>query len=141
MQKSFLLFLALSFIQCKTENYPITGTITLPFKTGEKYLSVTESDYQYSYHFIPLETKEESLLSKIFCIKRYNNYLYIHSLFNKSVMIFSDSGKFIKKIPIGRGPGEIMDPLYITIDEQNKQLEILDFFRQIKKYTDRKSVV
>ena len=70
MQKSFLLFLALSFIQCKTENYPITGTITLPFKTGEKYLSVTESDYQYSYHFIPLETKEESLLSKIFCIKR-----------------------------------------------------------------------
>ena len=28
-----------------------------------------------------------------------------------------------------------MDPLYITIDEQNKQLEILDFFRQIKKYT------
>ncbi len=73
MQKSFLLFLALSFIQCKTENYPITGTITLPFKTGEKYLSVTESDYQYSYHFIPLETKEESLLSKIFCIKRYNN--------------------------------------------------------------------
>ena len=91
MQKSFLLFLALSFIQCKTENYPITGTITLPFKTGEKYLSVTESDYQYSYHFIPLETKEESLLSKIFCIKRYNNYLYIHSLFNKSVMIFSDS--------------------------------------------------
>ena len=135
MQKSFLLFLALSFIQCKTENYPITGTITLPFKTGEKYLSVTESDYQYSYHFIPLETKEESLLSKIFCIKRYNNYLYIHSLFNKSVMIFSDSGKFIKKIPIGRGPGEIMDPLYITIDEQNKQLEILDFFRQIKKYT------
>ena len=135
MQKSFLLFLALSFIQCKTENYPITGTITLPFKTGEKYLSVTESDYQYSYHFIPLETKEESLLSKIFCIKRYNNYLYIHSLFNKSVMIFSDSGKFIKKIPIGRGPGEIMDTLYITIDEQNKQLEILDFFRQIKKYT------
>ena len=64
MQKSFLLFLALSFIQCKTENYPITGTITLPFKTGEKYLSVTESDYQYSYHFISLETKEGSLLSK-----------------------------------------------------------------------------
>ena len=53
-------------------------------------------------------------------------------------MIFSDSGKFIKKIPIGRGPGEIMDPLYITIDEQNKQLEILDFFRQIKKYTFRR---
>ena len=60
----FLLFLTLFFIQRKNDNQPITGTITLPFKTGEKYLSVTESDYQYSYHFISLETKEGSLLSK-----------------------------------------------------------------------------
>ena len=135
MQKYFVLFLALFFIQCKTDDKSLAGTLALPFKMGEKYRSVTESGYQYSYNFIPLETKEESLLSKIFCIKKYDNYLYIHSLFNKSVMIFSGSGKFIKKIPIGRGPGEIMDPLYIAIDEQNKQLEVLDFFRQVKKYS------
>lgn len=135
MKEYTILFLILLFLQCKSNNQPVEGTIELPFKMEEKYPSVVESDYDYSYKFIPLETKDESLLSKIFCIKRFDNYFYIHSIFNKAVMIFTSTGKFIKKIPIGRGPGEIMDPIYIAVDEQNRTLEILDFFRQIKKFT------
>lgn len=129
---SFLFSFFLLFSCKKTTD---NGIFALSFNMKGKYQSVTESGYEYTYKFIPLETKDEALLSKIFCIKKYDNYLYIHSIFNKAVMIFSSDGKFIKKISIGRGPEEILDPVYIAIDEQNKQLEILDFFRQIKKYT------
>ena len=66
----FLLFLTLFFIQRKNDNQPTAKVLSLPFKIEEKYLSVTESDYQYSYHFISLETKEGSLLSK-----KTSNYL------------------------------------------------------------------
>ena len=59
-----ILFLTLFFIQRKNDNQPTAKVLSLPFKIEEKYLSVTESDYQYSYHFISLETKEGSLLSK-----------------------------------------------------------------------------
>lgn len=123
------------FLQCKTNNSVPNDTILLSFNMKEKYPSVAESEYEFSYTLIPLETKEECLLGQIFCIKKYNDYLYIHSIVNKAIMIFSGDGKFVKKIPVGRGPGEIMDPLYLVIDEENNQLEILDFFRQIKKYT------
>ena len=55
----FLLFLTLFFIQRKNDNQPTAKVLSLPFKIEEKYLSVTESDYQYSYHFISLETKKD----------------------------------------------------------------------------------
>ena len=47
----FLLFLTLFFIQRKNDNQPTAKVLSLPFKIEEKYLSVTESDYQYSYHW------------------------------------------------------------------------------------------
>lgn len=135
MNNYIIIFFALICWQCKTDKSSVDQTIALSFKVGEKYPSVTESEYEFLYNFIPLETTEECLLGKIFCVKKYKGYLYIHSIFNKSIMIFSADGKFIKKIPIGRGPGEVIDPLYIAIDEQSDQLEVLDFFKQIKKYT------
>lgn len=135
MKNYIIIFFALICWQCKTGESSENQTIELSFKVEDKYPSVTESDYEFSYNFIPLETNDECLLGKIFCVKKHKDYLYVHSIFNKSIMIFSADGKFIKKIPIGRGPGEIMDPLYIAIDEQRDQLEVLDFFKQIKKYT------
>lgn len=135
MKNYFILLFAVLFLQCKTNTNTVDGIITLSFNMEDSYPSVAESEYEFLYHFIPLETKEECLLGKIFNIKKFNNYLYIHSIFNKSVMIFSTDGKFIKKIPTGRGPGEIMDPLYMVVDEKNNQLEILDYFRHIKIFS------
>lgn len=73
--------------------------------------------------FIPLQTTEESLIAeinKLICTDHY--YFILDSDIGKNVLIFSNNGAFIKKIPIGQGPEEIYNPGDIAIDEEQNHL-------------------
>ena len=59
---------------------------------------------------IPLETTDESLVSSIYKIIVTGSNIYIYDKFKGGgIIIFDKGGKFVKRIPYGQGPGEIMN--------------------------------
>lgn len=74
---------------------------------------------------IPLETTKESLVGGIYKIIIENKYIYIYDNYKRGgVIIFNHDGKFIRRIPHGKGPGELYRFLAVAFDKQNKQLLI-----------------
>ena len=70
--------------------------------------SIPYSDLFVSYHFVPLETKKESLLSNISQIKLVDKKILIldKGSVNK-VLLFNENGRHIRTIKhSGQGPGE-----------------------------------
>jgi len=71
-----------------------------------------------SYKIIPLETREENLISSIDEIKIVDGLIYIFSQGSKSVDLYTIEGRFIRRIrSIGRGPGEYLQPAGFDVDE------------------------
>lgn len=77
---------------------------------------------------VPLETSDKCLIGNISQIEKYNDIYYILDSNNaKALLLFDNSGKFIKKIgTIGKGPGEYISPHMFSIDQKRKQIQILD---------------
>jgi hypothetical protein len=80
------------------------------------------------FKLLPLETKEECLIGNINQLELSDDTLYIlDSNITKALLLFDNAGMFIKKIGhIGKGPGEYSQPTSFTIDNQKKQIQILD---------------
>ena len=80
-----------------------------------------------SYHFIPLETSEESILSEITQVKFLNKKIIIRDNLTSKVVLFSDDGKYLRNIGnAGRGPGEYTGLTEIDVDVDNNYIFILD---------------
>lgn len=78
----------------------IVGSNTASYDANQ--LSSTLSHFD----LIPLETNDSCLISDIDVIKKRNNRYYIQSG-RKSLHVFDENGKFLRKIgSIGEGPGE-----------------------------------
>ena len=76
---------------------------------------------------IKLDSNNESLFGDIIAIKFYKDKLYILDQFDANTLfMFSSDGKFLKKIEIGRGPGEMLKPHAFDIDESNDEIIIHD---------------
>mgnify|MGYP002349173891 CR=1 FL=1 len=88
--------------------------------------------------FIPLETKEECLLSLSFDdIQFYDDKIFIVNSQNNMarVFVFSKEGDFITQIgKIGQGPGEYSQPYKLHINENKKIITIAD--RHLNKLID-----
>jgi len=73
--------------------------------------------------FIPLETKDESLVDNILKIVVSNSYVYIYDDFKKGgVIIFTKDGAFVKRISNGNGPGELYQVRDIDFDKNKNEL-------------------
>lgn len=85
---------------------------------------------------ISLEFTEESMIGGINQLYIYDHRLYVLDTQGaKGVLVFDESGKFIKKIgQNGNGPGEYLQPNYFQIDSINKEIEILSYLK-ISYYT------
>jgi hypothetical protein len=86
------------------------------------------SNFFNSCKIIPLETEENCLIGQIDQIHVTNDELYIlDSRFAKSLFVFTKKGEFIRKIgKVGRGPGEYTNPGTFKINDQKKEIYILD---------------
>lgn len=72
---------------------------------------------------VPLETNANSLLDAIINVLVTDSSIYVHDKFKDGgLVIFDRSGNFIKRIPNGRGPGELNRLYDIAFDEENNEL-------------------
>ena len=72
---------------------------------------------------IPLETRNESLLTRIEKIDLFENRIYVFDFKLSSIFIFDDSGCFLHKISnIGKGPEEYTNLSDFQINKNKKEL-------------------
>ena len=91
--------------------------------------SVIPQDIIRSLTFIPLETNENCLITRVRKIIPFNDKYYIldSSQSNSSVLIFDFSGKFLGTIgKYGYGPGEFIMLSDFVVDKKRDQGYILD---------------
>lgn len=81
-----------------------------------------------SAYYVKLETKPDCLIGSIDKILFFNDkILIIENLQRMSVLMFTDSGRFVKKIGTeGRGPGEYTSLRDVALDTKNKRIVFLD---------------
>lgn len=89
---------------------------------------IKASELVESYRYIPLETKEESLMGYIQKVIFYEDRIYVRDVETNSVYIFDLTGKFLNKIgKKGQAPGEFTDLLYgMLADPFNNRLLVYD---------------
>lgn len=118
--------------------------------------TIKESDFSKKYdfydvikdiEFVLLEMTEESIVGKIFKIKFYKNFILVWDEQTRSILIFDDKGKYIRKIARrGKGPGEYNDindfcvhpqTGMITIATSSRKYITCSFdLKEFKEYTD-----
>ncbi|MEA5006506.1 MAG: 6-bladed beta-propeller [Rikenellaceae bacterium] len=118
----------LSIISC-SEDKPGKRVFTYDeIKSADKTITLNETGREWK--FITLETTTESQVGYISCISRTKERLYIVSANPDNLFVFSQEGKFIKKISnCGRGPGEFFSIRQIYIDEEKDLLVMFDLFK------------
>ncbi|WP_338395374.1 6-bladed beta-propeller [Fulvitalea axinellae] len=87
---------------------------------------------------IPLESTEEAFLTRIDQLKMTDSHIYImddkKGSRNNEVVIFDRKGRFIKRIPKGKGPGELSRAYKIEFDEVANEL-IVDVHSYLKFFS------
>lgn len=74
-----------------------------------------------------LETNDSSLFGNINSIEFYSNRIYLLDIFtSKSMIAFSDNGKFISRTNVGRGPNEMINPFAFCIDKNKNSILVWD---------------
>ena len=84
---------------------------------------------------VPLETSKESMIHEITKFEIYNRRIYVLDARQRAFFIFDLNGRFIKKIQsIGKGPEEYTEIVDISINEYNKNIELLTPTRNLISY-------
>ncbi|MDD4637516.1 MAG: 6-bladed beta-propeller [Bacteroidales bacterium] len=97
--------------------------------------------------FVPLEMTDESIVGSVSNIQFYKNFILFYDNQTRSIFIFDDKGKYIRKISrVGKGPGEYNDindfcvhpqTGMITIATDSRKIITYSFdLKEFKEYTD-----
>jgi len=107
--------------------------------------TIKESDFGKKYdfydvikdiEFVPLEMTDESIVGGVSKIKFYKNYMIILDGQSKSIFIFDDKGKYIRKISrVGKGPGEYNDIDDFCVHPTTGMITIVTSFGKIITYS------
>jgi hypothetical protein len=146
MQKYILLLLSVLFLGCVNQlnkNSHFTEEQTASLQLDSTTLLNVETDSvitidlnpflkKQSFDFTPLlneiklvalETTDESLVDAIYKICVTDSHIYIYDKFKGGgLIIFDSEGKFIRRIPNGQGPGELLRLYDIAYDTENNEL-------------------
>lgn len=95
-----------------------------------------------SYHFVPLETNPECMISAITTAKFLgNNILIFDGRYNR-LLLFNKEGKFLRNIGSqGKGPGEHIAIKEIDVDSETKRIFVLDIANKIIVYNPEGSLI
>lgn len=85
-----------------------------------------------SIRFVPLETDSNCMIGEINKIEFYDDKFFILDWdITKTLFCYDKNGKFLYKINnVGKGPGEYLSLTDFSINEQKKELVLLDFRSQ-----------
>ncbi len=87
--------------------------------------------------YLPLETTKDFIIGEISRLKIVNSKIYILDLKTNSVIIFSDNGKFLKRIhDVGPGPNEYIDLSAMQVSKENNFIALYDPQRKKFIYYD-----
>lgn len=82
-----------------------------------------------SIEYIPLELTDESLIANVLDVCVSDEYLFIYSTRQESILQFDRKGKFIRPVArTGNGPGEVAQMISMTIDEDNRLFCVSEYF-------------
>lgn len=82
-----------------------------------------------------LETSDASLLNYIENILVYKDTIVIHSLFDQLVGFYTLDGRFVRKLTIGNGPDEILNPADVCLDKEQGELWVLDRYTNSRAFS------
>jgi hypothetical protein len=120
-----------SDIQC------VDSIKVLPISTQEPTIvpiqkieeSVKTSELIKEFDYIFPETTQESLFGMLRDLAIYKNHIYALDFMAENVLIFDLSGKFIRKMTKGEGPGEFLRIASMFVDKHHDQLILYDMER------------
>jgi len=93
------------------------------------------SDIADDVKYIPLETNPECLLSYGYRIVPTKEYFFIADG-DKPLFVFDRQGKYVRKIgAIGQGPGEFRNCIQFHLDEEKREVYILNRNKEFMKYS------
>ena len=121
-----ILCIVLSCGKKMEKDYGQTNNSVRIINVPEDFTHISHLDSVFSdIAFIPLETKDECLISSIFMIKIADSLIYINNN-RQQLLVFGMDGKFKYQIgDQGKGPGEFLEINDFIIDKNN--IELLDF--------------
>lgn len=167
MQHFLLIPLTLIFIACnniKNQRYSTDQISALHLDSAEllkieddsvEVIDINSLLKEQSFDFeslineiklIPLETTVNSLVDDIYKVIVTDSHIYIHDKFKGGgLIVFNTEGKFVLRIPNGKGPGELNRLHDIDFDNDNKELiayqhPYLLFFNANGQYLRQESV-
>ncbi|MBP5365632.1 MAG: 6-bladed beta-propeller [Bacteroidales bacterium] len=129
MKKLFLLLLCITFLfACKEKTTDLEDTQSSQVIDFDEILDNSDlyvNDLIDSIRIIKLQTTEESVLSSFYQCLITQKYIYILDEYKGgSVVIFDVNGSFVKRLPYGNGPGELLRPSSISFNEEKDELVV-----------------
>lgn len=122
MKRLLITIIIVSVVSACQNNRVAEGGYTIP--SPKEFKSI--DNLSITYEIIKLQDNIDiALLGEISNIEISANYIYCLER-SRSVQIFDSNGNFVKRITKGRGPGELMRPMDLCIDQQNNNLNVLD---------------
>jgi hypothetical protein len=115
----------------KENTQTISKRVNLEIKGNTNNLLQIDSIFS-DIRIVPLETKEECLISNIVKVQFYKDKFFLHDKSQK-LLVFNTNGRFLSEIgKKGRGPGEFLELRDFDIDNDGN-IYILDF-QKIHKF-------
>ena len=133
MKKNYY-FIIIMFIiiSCKNqaEYKNDLGYLKIPVRDIQECNILKYSTIFDSIRFVKLETNENCLIGRIDKLIHYKNrFIILDKHIAKSIYIFNNDGKFIEKVgSIGKGPGQYIEPSFITLNYYSNEIMIYDNF-------------
>lgn len=130
MRTKFIKLLVSSFLLAGCASRPSgqVETIEIP---DVKATSFSEAAFQ-TFSYVKLETSPESLLPDVAKVLVHKDRIYVLSMMDSRVFVFSSDGKYVNSLKKGQGPGEV---LFVSdMDIRQDELYVLDRYRSIRKY-------
>ncbi|WP_455498294.1 6-bladed beta-propeller [Coprobacter sp.] len=122
----FLFFIFITSCQQNSTQTELNDSILLEIDFDDSNL-IHVKDFIDQVTFVPLETNDSCLISRIARIHSIDTLLFVHDIKTNSIYVFNEKGKHLYNInKKGQGPGEYISLNKFLIDESKKQLIIYD---------------
>ncbi|MCP4179295.1 MAG: 6-bladed beta-propeller, partial [bacterium] len=119
--KRFIIFLITCVVCFACQKEDITPAISVDLENNKNIPTINIGN------IIPIESVQNSIIGEIRSLSFAEDNIYILDTdYSKSLYQFNLNGRFRNKTILGKGPGELIDPIDFYIDSDNEQIMIWD---------------
>lgn len=131
MKKLFYIIILGCMYSCSSGEKHPDGIEDIFVSLEDKSLTIDKPAFE-TFDYVKLEMTSESVIGDVSKVVIGNERIYVLSLIDPRIFIFSLDGKYINSLKRGNGPGEV---LFVSdFEYRNNNLYVLDNYRSIKQY-------